>query len=118
LTAARRLEQRARRIAARRGIGIEWSLRQSTASVLCDAQLAGLLEQAVLGQNLRAMYLPSGAGHDAAVMAGLTPSAMLFVRCREGISHSPLESVTMQDVSTAARVLERFLDLVAERYSV
>jgi allantoate deiminase len=118
LIAARRLEARARRIGARRGIGVEWSLRQSTAAVLCDTQLAGLMEQAVLGQNLRAMYLPSGAGHDAAIMAGLTPSAMLFVRCREGISHSPLESVTMQDVGTAARVLAGFLDLVAERYSV
>jgi allantoate deiminase len=118
LIAARKLEERARRIAARRGIGVAWSLRQSTASVLCDAQLAGLLEQAVLGLNLRALYLPSGAGHDAAVMAGLTPSAMLFVRCREGISHSPLESVTIQDVGTAARVLARFLDLAAERYAV
>jgi allantoate deiminase len=118
LGVARRLEERARHIAGRRGIGVDWSLRQSTPSVLCDAQLAGLLEQAVLGQNLRAMYLPSGAGHDAAVLAGLTPSAMLFVRCREGISHSPLESVTMQDVGTAVRVLARFLDLAAERYSV
>jgi allantoate deiminase len=118
LGVARRLEERARHIAGRRGIGVDWSLRQSTSSVLCDAQLAGLLEQAVLGQNLRAMYLPSGAGHDAAVLAGLTPSAMLFVRCREGISHSPLESVTMQDVGTAVRVLARFLDLAAERYSV
>jgi allantoate deiminase len=85
--------------------------------VLCDTQLAGLFEQAVLGQNLRAVYLPSGAGHDAAVMAGLTPSAMLFVRCREGISHNPLESVTLQDVDTAVSVLARFLDLAAERYS-
>ncbi|PWT77382.1 MAG: allantoate amidohydrolase [Chloroflexi bacterium] len=118
LIAARRLEERARRIAARRGIGVEWSLSQSTPSVLCDTQLAGLLEQAILGQNLRAMYLASGAGHDAAVMAGLTPSAMLFVRCREGISHNPLESVTMQDVGTAARVLGHFLDLAAERYAV
>jgi allantoate deiminase len=117
LIAVRKLESRARQIAARRGIDVEWSSLQSTASVLCDTQLAGLFEQAVLGQNLRAVYLPSGAGHDAAVMAGLTPSAMLFVRCREGISHNPLESVTLQDVDTAVSVLARFLDLAAERYS-
>lgn len=38
--------------------------------------------------------LPSGAGYDATQMVDLTPVAMLFVRCEEGISHNPAESVT------------------------
>jgi acetylornithine deacetylase/succinyl-diaminopimelate desuccinylase-like protein len=58
--------------------------------------------------------LPSGAGHDAAILAELTDIAMLFVRCKGGISHNPAESVTVEDVGIAINVLERFLQLLAE----
>jgi allantoate deiminase len=58
--------------------------------------------------------LPSGAGHDAAQMAALTNVAMLFVRCKEGISHNPAESVKREDVRAALEVIGRFLALLAE----
>ena len=62
------------------------------------------------------MYrLPSGAGHDAAQMATLTPVAMLFVRCKGGISHNPAESVRREDVGVAIEVMSRFLTLLAQR---
>jgi allantoate deiminase len=38
-------------------------------------------------------------------MANLCPSAMLFVRCKDGISHNPAESITTEDADVAARVL-------------
>jgi allantoate deiminase len=53
--------------------------------------------------------LASGAGHDAAMMASITAAAMLFVRCRGGISHHPDESVEEADVAVAIDVVERFL---------
>ncbi len=43
------------------------------------------------------------------VMAGLTEVGMLFVRCKDGISHNPAESMTVEDADVAARVLLRFL---------
>jgi allantoate deiminase/N-carbamoyl-L-amino-acid hydrolase len=50
--------------------------------------------------------LASGAGHDAVMFDRLTDIGMLFVRCgNDGISHSPLETVTADDVDVAARVL-------------
>lgn len=56
------------------------------------------------------LSLPSGAGHDAAMMASLTQSAMMFVRCGNGgVSHSPLEIITEEDADFAARVLLEFL---------
>jgi allantoate deiminase len=58
--------------------------------------------------------LPSGAGHDAAQIAALTPIAMLFVRCKEGISHNPAESVKKEDVAVAIEVMNRFIRLMAE----
>jgi allantoate deiminase len=49
--------------------------------------------------------LPSGAGHDAQVMAQLCPSAMLFVRCRGGISHNPAEQTDPADLAAGVDVL-------------
>ena len=67
------------------------------------------LAQAVAAAGLPVERLPSGAGHDAAVLAAVTPAAMLFVRCRHGISHHPDEAVEAADVAAAIDVLERFV---------
>jgi allantoate deiminase len=58
-----------------------------------------------------ATRLPSGAGHDAAMMASIAPAAMLFVRSRGG-SHNPAESVEEADVAVALDALERLLRAV------
>ena len=54
--------------------------------------------------------LPSGAGHDAMKMAGVTEIGMLFVRCGNGgIRHHPAEIMTAADADLAARVFSDFL---------
>lgn len=64
------------------------------------------------------LLLPSGAGHDAAMMASLCQSAMMFVRCGNGgISHSPLEIITEDDADFAARMLFDFLVSMADEYN-
>jgi allantoate deiminase len=106
----------ARRVAARRGLRLEWQEVQSTKSIACSAWLTELMTDAVGAAGIKTICrLPSGAGHDAAVMAGLTPVAMLFVRCREGLSHHPDESVTPGDARAAITVLGRFLESLARR---
>ncbi len=72
-----------------------------------------MLGRAVLNLHHMAIPLPSGAGHDAVVMAGLTAIAMLFVRCKGGVSHNPAESVAEDDVAVAVDVLGKFLELLA-----
>lgn len=63
------------------------------------------------------LLLPSGAGHDAAMMASLCESAMMFVRCGNGgVSHSPREIITEDDADFAARVLFDFLVSMADEY--
>ena len=61
--------------------------------------------------------LTSGAGHDALAMASLTRVGMVFVRCRGGVSHSPLEHVEDFDVGVATAVLFAYIrgELVAIR---
>ena len=57
--------------------------------------------------------LPSGAGHDAMKIHELLPQAMLFVRGGNGgISHNPLESVTVDDAELAVRAFEALLQRV------
>jgi allantoate deiminase len=109
------LETRAREIAASRGCESEWQVRQETGAVPADPALGALLEEAVEESGAPAKRLPSGAGHDAAQVAALAPVAMLFVRCKEGISHNPAESVEKEDVGAAIGVMRGFLSLVARR---
>ena len=49
----------------------------------------------------------SGAGHDGQAMIHLTDIGMIFVRCRAGISHNPLEFVTIDDLGLAVEALVR-----------
>lgn len=53
--------------------------------------------------------LVSGAGHDAMVMANITRMGMVFVRCRDGISHSPAEYVAPEDVAAAVTALYEYI---------
>jgi allantoate deiminase len=57
--------------------------------------------------------MPSGAGHDAMVMATRVPTAMLFLRSPGGISHHPAEAVLAEDVEAALHVGCKFLERLA-----
>ncbi len=52
----------------------------------------------------------SGAGHDALAISDIANFGMMFVRCRGGISHSPLEYVKPRDVAAAATALMVYLE--------
>lgn len=97
-------------ICARRGIQEKlWKLLEIDA-VPCAPRMMNGLGAALERAGLPRFDLPSGAGHDAMRMAGLTQVAMLFVRCGNGgISHNPLETMTADDADVAAGVLLDFL---------
>ena len=103
----------ANEIQKKRAMKISWQLVQQTASVLCSSSLSNLLKRATQKHQSEIIELPSGAGHDAAVMAKITPAAMLFLRCKNGVSHHPDESVKLQDVRVAISVMNDFLQLLA-----
>src|SRR3954447_11448478 len=107
------LRERAEAIAAARGVALDWTTVQATGAVACAPGLTAALEHAVAEAGVRVARMPSGAGHDAAVMARLCDVAMLFVRCAGGISHNPAESVTVDDVAVAIDVTSRLLDRLA-----
>jgi allantoate deiminase len=108
------LRETAGEIAAGRGVEHRWQVSEESGAVHTDPGLTAVLARAVEELGYRAERLPSGAGHDAAKLAEIAPTAMLFVRCEKGISHNPAESVEQEDVSAAIEVTSRFLKLVAE----
>ena len=111
------LETRAGEIAVERGCELNWQVRQESVAVPADGHLAGLLSRAIEETGLEALQLPSGAGHDAAQMAVVCPVAMLFVRCKDGVSHNPAESVEEADVAVTIDVMDRLLGLIVEEGS-
>ncbi len=83
------LLQEAQENASRRGLSIRIDEVQDHSAVPTDPILTDLLASAVRDAGIEPRQLVSGAGHDAAVLAGLAPMAMLFLRSPGGISHHP-----------------------------
>ena len=110
------LRKFARQIATRRSLKFNWQPVHQTDSVRCSVPLSKLLTRAVKKYQPRSLSLASGAGHDAAVMAGITPAAMLFIRCKKGVSHHPAESVKPGDVAVALDVMNDFIRQLASLY--
>jgi allantoate deiminase len=96
-----RLRCTAEKIAKRRGLHVEWSVRLEQAAVACSAGMTEILERAVEASGHRVHRIVSGAGHDAMVVASIAPIAMLFLRSPGGVSHHPDESVREEDVDAA-----------------
>jgi beta-ureidopropionase / N-carbamoyl-L-amino-acid hydrolase len=98
-------------IAARRRVQVEQRRLLQAASVPCAEALQDAWAASIARITGRAaLRLPSGAGHDAMMMASLTDIGMLFVRCGNGgISHHPDEALSAADADIAARVFQDFL---------
>jgi allantoate deiminase len=111
--AVRQLIAQARAIAHRRKLNCEWQPTMQHAATPCSSELSALLNQSVRAIQGTTFTLASGAGHDAVVMAKLTPVAMLFVRCRDGLSHHPDEYASPADLKVALRVVVDFIERLA-----
>ncbi len=116
-TALRLLLDSAKKIARRRKLSAAWQATQDNGAVTCSPSLTAALEKSVRAVQGRSISLVSGAGHDAVVMARLTPVAMLFVRCRGGLSHHPDEFAAPADLAVALRVIVDFLARLAQENS-
>jgi allantoate deiminase len=96
-------------IAARRGLTATCVREMDQPAVPMDERLTAFVTEAIDACGLRVKTMPSGAGHDAMVMAARMPAAMLFLRSPGGISHHPAETVLEEDVEAALHVGRKFL---------
>jgi allantoate deiminase len=99
-------------IAQRRGVMQRFTPGHPTAAAHCDARLSDQLAAAAQACGETPKRMPSGAGHDAMAFDKIIPFAMLFVRCRGGVSHNPDEFASPADIDIAARALAAFLDRI------
>lgn len=100
----------AKQIAVDRGLAFESQQQLDQPAVAMDATLVKRLAQAVKSAGYPVHHMPSGAGHDAMILASKIPAAMLFLRSPGGISHHPDENVLVEDVKAALNAGMHFLE--------
>ena len=97
-------------ISKARKIQCEIETLQEFGVTACAPWLMEQMDRAVASRGFRVRRLPSGAGHDGMALGAITDICMLFVRCKGGISHNPLESITEEDAAAGASVLLEFIE--------
>lgn len=99
------VQARGREIAAATDTKISFRRTEHLAPALADPAIQAHIETAARSLGLTFIHLPSGAGHDAQLLAKLGPMGMIFVPSIAGISHSPKELSTWSDCANGANVL-------------
>ena len=99
-----------RALADRRLLGVTMTDTRNVPTTPCDPALQDGIAKAIAAVGGEPVSLVSGAGHDGMAMSRLCPIAMMFVRCRGGISHNPAEYTSPSDMGLAAAVLIRFIE--------
>ena len=89
----------------RRGMTVEIEERQTLPPTPLDERIVGALTTAAEESGEPFMLMHSGAAHDTMCVAGRVPSAMVFVPCKDGISHSPDEDADPADAALAAEII-------------
>jgi hydantoinase/carbamoylase family amidase len=102
---AREIAAYADEAAGRRGLTAEYRQRQTLPATPLDERIVAALESAAAKSGESYMLMVSGAAHDTMCVADHVPCAMVFVPCRDGISHSPYESADPADAALAAEII-------------
>ena len=104
------LKSGAREIADRRHLGLTITSTREVATTPCHPHIQDQFAEAIRALGAEPLRLGSGAGHDGQAMAKLCPIGMLFVRCRGGISHNPMEYASPRDLGLAVAALIGFIE--------
>lgn len=100
-----RIQDEVKKIETATGTKFEFKQVNSSKPALTDPNVQKLIDTAAKDLGLKTKLLPSGAGHDAQEIAEICPVGMIFVPSRDGISHSPREFSTPDDITNGANVL-------------
>ena len=87
--------------------GTKFSFKETNAIVPAptDVRVRSLIDETAKQLGFTTKTMPSGAGHDAQEIAPIAPVGMIFISSRDGISHSPREFSTPEDIANGANVL-------------
>jgi hydantoinase/carbamoylase family amidase len=98
-----------------RGMEAEFSQRQTLSATPLDAQIVAALEEAAKATGEPYMTMHSGAAHDTMCVAERVPSAMVFVPCKDGVSHNPAEDADPADAALAAQIILNAISALLSR---
>lgn len=112
-SAVARVEDEARKIATARKLTVAFEHFHEVSATKCDTVMQDKLAASIGDLGHRSISMPSGAGHDGQMMAKICPAAMMFVRCRGGVSHNPAEYTSPADMGIAIAALIRFVERFA-----
>ena len=115
-TAERRLLGELKRIAGAEGVDIDTKWVARFEPVVFDPRVVSLVESTAESLGLSVQRMPSGAGHDAQILAGVCPAGMVFVPSVKGISHNPAEHSEPDDLVAGANVLLNTVVALAQDY--
>ena len=99
------LHTHAKEIEASDGVSITIRALEHVPPVKFDPMVVDVIEQTADELGISSRRMISGAGHDAQLMASMCPTAMIFIPSRDGISHSPAEYSSLEELETGANVL-------------
>jgi allantoate deiminase len=102
-----------RAVAERRGLDLKWTITTDLIPCVCDTDLVRTLQDVAREQEILFTTMSSGAGHDTQRMADIARVAMLFVRSKDGRSHTPAEFTSTADAVEGIRVLAGGLQRLA-----
>jgi N-carbamoyl-L-amino-acid hydrolase len=108
-------KENSERIADEEGVSIEWERLWRIEPIPFDGALIELADEAITEIAGRSHRLPSGPLHDAAEMARLMPTVMLFVKSLRGLSHTTDEDTPEEDIEMSVRALHRLAEKTMER---
>jgi N-carbamoyl-L-amino-acid hydrolase len=112
-----RIERRAVAIALETDVSMDIRLAGKEEPTLTDPTVQDIIEDAARTSGLTTLRMPSGAGHDAQILARFgVPSGMIFVPSRDGVSHSPCEWTEWEDCARGVEVLYGTVLVLDERF--
>lgn len=100
-----RLREACEEVASRLGVQVELRLAQYNQPTPFDPALVEMVRQGAARRALPAMDIVTGAGHDAVHMAMVHPTAMIFVPCKDGVSHNEIEDAQPEHLEAGCNVL-------------
>ena len=104
-TAMQNINEAVSTVAEDDGVRITVDMLTADKPVALSEELSEILDEICREKDLRYRHMNSGAGHDAMHMAKLAPTSMIFIPCKEGISHNPAEYARPEDIAAGIEVL-------------
>jgi ureidoglycolate amidohydrolase len=99
------IEETCKRVAAKRNVQVSISPINADAPATCSPHIIDAMVQAASENGLSYRTMPSRAYHDSLFMARIAPVGMVFIPCRDGVSHRPDEYSAPQEIENGVKVL-------------